>query len=237
MEYKTFPFEIKEVEDAGVFTGYASTFGGPPDLQGDIVEAGAFSGTLKETNGVYPILWQHDYKQVVGFGVEAVQDFKGLLVKGELTMAHPEGQKTYATLQHAQKVGHRMGLSIGFTLDKKDAWAMDGTFRRLRKIALHEYSVVTFPAQPKARVNTVKSVEEMTEREFEDTLRELGFSKKDTLCITAKGFKQLLKERREAGSDSDEIEIPAEVDQFLAKLQNDINESAANLWLASMTGK
>src|SRR5688572_6259313 len=162
MEHKSFSFEIKEVEETGQFTGYASTFGNT-DLVGDIVEAGAFSATLKESGGVYPILWQHDYRQVVGFGVQAVQDFKGLLVKGEFTLTHPQGQMAYATVQHAQKVGHKMGLSIGFTLDKKGSWEMDGTIRRLKKINLAEYSLATFPANPKATVQRVKSVEQMTE--------------------------------------------------------------------------
>jgi HK97 family phage prohead protease len=205
MEHKSFSFEIKEVEESGQFTGYASTFGNT-DLVGDIVEAGAFSQTLKETKGVYPILWQHDYRNVVGFGVEAVQDFKGLLVKGEFTMANPQGQMAYTTVQHAQKVGHKMGLSIGFTLDKKGSWEMDGTIRRLKKVNLMEYSLATFPANPKATVHRVKSVEDMTEREFEEFLREAGFSKSEAICISAKGFKTLMKERREAVSVDDDDE-------------------------------
>lgn len=239
MEHKLFGFEVKSVEDEGTFIGYASTFGNT-DLVGDIVEAGAFTQSINETKGVFPILWQHDYRKPVGFGVEAVQDFKGLLVKGELTISKPDGRDAHETLKHAQKVGHKMGISIGFTLDKKGSWEMDGTIRRLKKINLQEYSIVTFPANPKARVSGVKSVEAMTERDFEDFLREAGFSKSEALCVISKGFKQLLsekqlKERREAGSDQDEV--PADVEAWLHELKTTIHANAVDSWLATMSHK
>lgn len=234
LEHKSFGFEMKEVDESGRFQGYASTFGNV-DQQGDIVEAGAFTGTLKETGGVVPILWQHDYKQVVGFGVKAVQDFKGLLVEGEFTLSNPQGMMAYSTSQHAQKVGHKMGLSIGFFLDKKDSWTMDGTIRRLKKINMVEYSLATFPANPKARMTAVKASDVLTERDFEELLREAGFSKTEALCITAKGFKTLLKERREAGSDQDEL--PLEAEAFLAKLGTHIDASKVDSWLDNLSRK
>ena len=230
VEHKSFSFEIKEVEESGVFTGYASTFGNT-DLQGDIVEAGAFTSTLKESGGVVPILWQHKSDQVVGFGVEAVQDFKGLLVKGEFTLSHPQGQMAYATVQHAQKVGHKMGLSIGFTLDKKDSWAMDGTIRRLKKINLAEYSLATFPANPKATVQRVKALEDLTEREFEDQIRDVfGFSQKEAKTLIARGFRAL-KEQRDAGSDDSTDEA---VGAFLKQMQEQLD---AQSWLHQLSHK
>ena len=48
----------------GMFTGYASTFGGEPDLAGDVVAPGAFAQSIKRlrrARGTWPpLLWQHD---------------------------------------------------------------------------------------------------------------------------------------------------------------------------------
>ncbi|MCK5606772.1 HK97 family phage prohead protease, partial [Candidatus Pacearchaeota archaeon] len=62
--------DLKEDGDeAGVFTGYGSTFGGKPDSYGDIVVAGAFRNTLakggRNGNGV-AMLWQHEMHNPIG---------------------------------------------------------------------------------------------------------------------------------------------------------------------------
>ena len=44
MAFKAVRFELKQLDDAGTFTGLASVFG-MVDLQGDVIERGAFQKT------------------------------------------------------------------------------------------------------------------------------------------------------------------------------------------------
>src|SRR5262249_49464840 len=50
LEYKRVPFEVKEIVDVAgggwEIAGYASTFGGAPDQQGDVVARGAFTESI-----------------------------------------------------------------------------------------------------------------------------------------------------------------------------------------------
>ena len=53
MEHKDFNLEIKAIDESGVFSGYASTFGNA-ELGGVIVHLGAFTKTL--TKGAESVL-------------------------------------------------------------------------------------------------------------------------------------------------------------------------------------
>jgi hypothetical protein len=63
--------------------------------------------------------------------------------------------------------------------------------RKLEMIDLIEVSVVTFPANGKARVSAVKAADRVTTiREFEDFLRDVGgFSHAQAKSIALRGFK------------------------------------------------
>ena len=56
----------------------------------------------------------------------------------------------------------------------------------LKKVDLFEISLVTFPANPKARIGSVKSG--LSEREAERALRDAGFSRSEAKAIIADGF-------------------------------------------------
>lgn len=172
------PFEVKadEVEESGIFKGYGSTFGGKPDVHGDIVVQGAFSNTLAAggRNGTgIAMLWVHRSDEPIGNWLELAEDKKGLRVVGQLIREVPTGDKAY----HLLKKGAIKGLSIGYDTvihefdDKKK-------LRYLKEIDLWEISLVTFPANTRATVTVVKMLEEAkTVREIEDALRESGHSK------------------------------------------------------------
>src|SRR5690606_27708003 len=142
-------FEVKQLDEAGVFEGYAAVFGNE-DLGGDVIEPGAFKKTLKE-NPTLPILWQHDVREPIGVSLEAYEDGKGLRVKGQLNLETSRGREAYALL----KQGALRGLSIGYDTIK-EAW--HGSVRRLKEIRLWEWSLVTFPMNPRAQVTAVKAV-------------------------------------------------------------------------------
>ncbi len=184
-----YSFEAKSgVSDTGVFEGYASTFNNV-DLQGDIVQPGAFTATLKKSRGIVPILMAHSSGRPVGYGLEAAEDEKGLWVKGQFTVGSDDGRNAYETIKHAVDVGHKFGLSIGYRIpDKGSEWDESTGVRKLKKIDLLEYSLAAVPANPQARVTGVKSDSEWTIREFEKHLRDVGFSVQAARTITSRGF-------------------------------------------------
>lgn len=148
MDYKDFDIKRTDLE-SGEFIGMASPYG-VLDHGNDIVDEGAFNRTIKHKKGVVPLLWQHNHDEPIGIA-ELEDTKKGLTIKGKLNMEVQKAKEAIALLkQKAVK-----GLSIGYEVVKQE---FDDTIRHLKEIKLWEISVVTFPMNPKAQVNQVKSV-------------------------------------------------------------------------------
>lgn len=175
------PLEAKAVDDTGTIEGYASIFG-VIDSYNEVVEPGAFSpGLVKAAREGRKIkmLYQHDAHQPIGVWDDLAEDKKGLYVKGRLLIdASPKAKEVYGLL----KEGALDGLSIGYRTIKSEPKEGKPGVISLRQVDLFENSIVTFAANQRARVETVKSMLDAggapTLREFEETLRELGFSRK-----------------------------------------------------------
>lgn len=190
--------EVKFAGDkTGVFSGYGAIFGNV-DAYGDVIEKGAFKGTLREweeKGKLPPMLLQHgggifggtaDDMLPVGKWTSMEENSKGLKVEGELfALGTERGQYLYEGL----KAGALDGLSIGYRVKKFTQGTKPNEPRRkLEAIDLMELSIVTFPANDKARVGAVKTAK--TIREFEDFLRDVGgFSRAAAKSIAAGGFK------------------------------------------------
>ena len=184
-----FDFSVKALGEEGTFEGYVSTFGNV-DRQGDIVLPGAFSKTIKRSKGKVPFLMVHRTWQIVGFGVDAMEDEHGLKVTGEFTMESDAGRNAHATVMHAQKVGAKLGLSMGYAILKNGAEFDEGSqLRKLKAIDLLEYSIAPVPANTEARITGVKSVDEWGAREVEELLRDAGFAKEAARQIVLNGYK------------------------------------------------
>lgn len=156
IEYKTFPFEIKEANDGGLIAGYASTFGNV-DQGDDIIEAGAFEKTLKENKQRFPIL--ADHWDQIGWNKSASEDLKGLLVEGWLdTQNNQKAKEKHSLAKKGLELQCPVGLSIGFSPIKFDFDTLDGRrIRRLKEVRLWEYSLVTFPMNQQAMLTAAKS--------------------------------------------------------------------------------
>lgn len=166
-----YSFAVKSLTEEGTFEGYASTFNNV-DWQGDVMMPGAFRDTIAKSGGKVPILMAHDSAQIVGFGMEAAEDDKGLRVIGQFTPDSDAGRNAAATVRHAHRIGHKVGLSVGYRVAKDGAeWDEQAGVRRLKKIDWLELSLAAVPANPRARVSRVKSV-----REAEAALRDLGLT-------------------------------------------------------------
>jgi HK97 family phage prohead protease len=198
--------EVKFADDAalGTFSGYGAVFGNL-DMKGDMIAKGAFTETLKQwrrRKKYPPMLLQHggfmaEDEVPIGKWLEMKEDDTGLAVEGRLiNMDTERGRAVYG----AMKEGVLEGLSIGFftkefTLGTKP----DEPRRTLKKIELVEVSIVTFPANTEARVESVKSTPR-TIREFEAMLRDVaGFSNAAAKAIAAGGFKAMPEPRDEDG--------------------------------------
>jgi HK97 family phage prohead protease len=210
MLHKSFGLDVKAVSDEGVIEGYASVFGGAPDSYGDVIAPGCFAETLAKhkREGTMPLmLWGHDsYQPPIGNWNDMAEDGKGLWVQGQVDLEDTMGQRVHRALKRkAMK-----GLSIGYeTLDTDKDPKRPGV-RILKAVDLWEVSPVNFPAQRRAAVETVKSYTSggnlPSLPQFEEFLREAGFSKTQATAIAGKGLSHLL--RSESGNATvDPVEL------------------------------
>ena len=149
-------FEVKEVSADGTFTGYGSVFGNM-DSDRDVIAPGAFAGSLKKKGASkVKLLWQHDPRQPIGVWEEMSEDKRGLKVTGRLLINQgvPKADEAYALL----KAGALDAMSVGFSTTQQD-WEIDDKkrVRVIKNLDLWEISLVTFPANARARITRVKS--------------------------------------------------------------------------------
>jgi HK97 family phage prohead protease len=178
------------------FEGYGAYFGNV-DSYGDVIAKGAFSQTLKDAkkSGVYPaMLLQHgnwlggDDNMPVGVWDKMSEDDKGLVVEGVLADTQ-RGKDAYTLLKMEPRPAIT-GLSIGFRVKEMVLGTKPKEPRRtLTAVELFEVSLVTFPANDKARVTGVKS---FNARDLEAALRsELKLSQADAVRAVAIAKKHL----------------------------------------------
>jgi len=198
MEIKHFAIEeLKATEaDDGARTieGFASVFNNV-DAGKDIVLPGAFTRTLKAIKTL-PMLWQHDTAQPIGVWTEFEETQKGLRVKGTIVDT-TLGLDAYKLA----KAGAVKGLSIGYSTKKYEIDSAKGV-RKLVDIDLFETSLVTFPMNEKATVTDVKTAP-TNERDFEEFLRDAGYSRKEAKTIISEGYRAIPKQR---DADAEELE-------------------------------
>mgnify|MGYP003151389981 FL=1 len=157
-EFKAFRFDVKDISEEGKFDGYASTFGNI-DLGNDIVTRGAFAKTISTNNGVVPILDSHDPTNQLGWNESAEEDSRGLKVRGSLDLNIQKAKERHSLMRSAKALGAKMGLSIGYQTIKAEPHNIKPDVRVLKEVHLMEYSVVTFPMNPKASVTRVKQID------------------------------------------------------------------------------
>lgn len=204
MKTKDFALKIKELSAEGDFEGYGSVFGNV-DSYGEKVMPGAFGESLArhKREGTKPLmLWQHDSWQPIGIWEDLAEDGKGLWGKGKLLGGVRAADEALILL----KAGAIQGLSIGYREVETEP---DGNIRLLKKLDLLEISIVSFPANRRARIDAVKS-ERMDEfarrlrdgdpmpiKEFEDILREAGVPKSMAVQIASVGYAKAIRSESE----------------------------------------
>lgn len=204
------------------FEGYGAFFGNV-DSYGDVIIPGAFADTLSTArkSGQWPaMLSQHggfgmsaEDMTPVGVWTDLAEDGKGLRVAGKLADT-PRGRELYTLMKMDPRPAIN-GMSIGYSAKEWTGRTKpDEPRRTLKKIDLFEVSLVTFPANGKARVSQVKGAD-MTEREFERLLtQESGFSRSEARVIINKGFKAL-----NGGEPSEDVQLAQMFDRVLPQIK------------------
>ena len=140
----------KTEDDIYEFSGYAS-FYNVVDCHSDIIQKGAFGDSIKDAAKV-KLLWQHQNDYPIGKLTNIVERKDGLYIHGVII----------SKLEHAEnaanliKEGIINGLSIGVIVQEAES-NEDGT-RLLKKLELREISVVTFPANDMALIQSKQTL-------------------------------------------------------------------------------
>lgn len=211
-EVRYCPLEERAIGEDGSVEGYGSVFG-VRDTYADIVAPGAFAASLtahKEAGTMPAMLWQHNGDEPIGVWDEMTEDKKGLKIKGRMALETVRGREAYALL----KMGALNGLSIGF-MTKEAEYDRETGVRTVTEVDLWEVSVVTFPANPKARTTTVKAADVAaitTIRQAEKALRDAGFSDDAAKALIAVVKRLGIDER-------DARDAEAQVAEAVARLQ------------------
>lgn len=214
MERKLLQIDEADVsvdEDSGAISGYGSIFGNK-DLGGDIVVKGAFAKSLTERKSV-KLLWGHDeFSPPIGVWESVTEDNKGLKLEGKLFLETERGREAHVALKN----GAIDGLSIGYrTVKSKNTKAG----RELHELKLFEVSVVNFPMNEAATVETVKSMPNSGEKKrfLENHLRDAGFSAKQAKHGASVLVDDVLSERDAADATA---EMAGELKRFMRELRN-----------------
>jgi HK97 family phage prohead protease len=214
MKTKDFALQIKDLSDEGTFEGYGSVFGNV-DSYGEKVLPGAFAGSLnkhrREGSNVL-MLWQHNPDEPIGVWEDLAEDAKGLWGKGRLILEVQKAREVHALMKN-KAIG---GLSIGYREVKVNP---DGNIRNLEELDLREISPVSFPANRRARIESVKSErmedfarklrdgDPMPIKEFEDILREAGVPKSMAVAIASHGYAKAIRRDSEGDQAKNAVEF------------------------------
>lgn len=190
------------------FEGYGAVFGNV-DAYGDVIAPGAFAKSLKSS--ATPLMFlNHDlFSLPIGKWTALEEDDFGLKASGEFIDTQV-GRDTYL----ASKAGAISGLSIGY-IPTEVTYGKVGTdepARTIKALDLIEISVVTIPANSKARILDVKSM--VNPEDFERELVRLGMNKEE-----AKSFLEAVSARAET------------------KYKHTANQIAANNLLSKLLGE
>lgn len=207
-ETKFVPSQLETVKLDGSFTGYASVFN-EVDLGNDVVAPHAFTASLARRGPRrIRMLFQHNPDEPIGVWERIEETTHGLKVSGRITTAAARGREVLELM----RAGAVDGLSIGFRTVRARQDAATGA-RRILEADLWEISVVTFPMQESARIESVKTAlgracqqeNRPSVREFERWLvRDAGLSRSDAQLVIAKGYRHTLN-RRDAVAGSNAL--------------------------------
>lgn len=202
----SFNLELKDDHDDMDFVtleGFASTFGNI-DRTGDVIERGAFKNTIKlmkSGDRVVRLLNQHRQDKPIGIVDSLKETEEGLFMVARM----PRENSIVKDLVPLLKMKALSDFSIGFNIT--EAENLDNGNRIIKDIDLFEVSIVTIPANEKAKITSVKKEDDAaekddkivdaikaesitTKKEYEQMLVGTGLYTKKARIILASRFKE-----------------------------------------------
>ena len=185
---------LEDEEDKFIhLEGFAATFGNI-DLQGDTIVKGAFTKTLADPDIQIKLLHQHFPSELLGAVETATETDKGLFITAKM----PKNIDIVRNLVPLLEMKALGKFSIGFNVVSSEE-SPDGG-KLLTEIKLHEVSVVTFAANPKADITSVKkdsivlNIEDIervdNKRDFEQLLLSTGAFTHNAAKFLTAGFQE-----------------------------------------------
>ena len=207
MEHLIKSFEMK-ANEVGEISGFFSTYEKTPDSYGDIIESGAFTGTLerrKATGHPFPLCFNHDFDKIIGV-VDSVEEKEN----GPFIKAHFLDTELAQDVRKFVQSGAVYQFSFAYDVlkrrDPTDEEAKSGVTNVLQEVEVFEISVVTVPANQNAIVTDVKSVEPETKSGRRNSQKDADTIKSaiDGIEKSIESLKSLLKESEEDKPEEEE---------------------------------
>ncbi len=146
---RTFRFHMKLVEsdrDRRRIEGYASTR--DLDRTGEVVEPGAFAGSLKDFMANPVVTYMHDWSNPVGKVLDARIDEVGLFIRAEVSQT---ADRVWRLIEE----GILRAFSIGYEVVEEKL--VDGV-NHIFKLRLYEVAIVSIPANQRALFSVSKGL-------------------------------------------------------------------------------
>lgn len=188
-------------DETGKISGYASTYNNP-DLSGDVMLPGCYAPALAkiEKSGVMPVMFfSHDHYSVpCGTWDSIKSDDKGLYVSGRINKDLESGREIYSAL----KFGSLSGLSVGFSFSPEGVEDNDAGGYDFKAIDdLMEISICAMPCNQSARIDSVKSFDVESIKDYktaERYLRDVGYFSREQAKKFISGLKAVFNAERDA---------------------------------------
>jgi HK97 family phage prohead protease len=150
-------FELRELDDEGRFSGYASVFG-VLDSYGTVFDKGCFKKTIKDHKGRFPLTWMHKVDVPIG-DADVEEDDHGLFVKeGRLDLDVTQGKSVYSGMKkgYITQMSHTFKPIKELTISEDDG---DKKIPHFKEVRLFEIAPVTanFAANEEAVITAVRA--------------------------------------------------------------------------------
>lgn len=157
LEHKRTTIQQGAVSDTGMLVGYANVTG-VLDRAGEVVVRGAYKNLEGFVADGFMAVG-HDWLGLpVGTIRDAREDDTGLWVEAEFHSTE-DAQKARTVVAERLAAGKSVGLSIGYRVVADGYRDHEGQkVRHLDEVEVHEFSIVTVPANPQSMVSAVKGI-------------------------------------------------------------------------------
>ena len=245
MTIKTKTVEVKADADNGSIVGYAATWTRTPDSYGDVIVKGAFAesiASIQAEGKAIPLLWNHDSYNLdsyIGTVTDLEEDDHGLKFAATFDST--------AEAQRARELamdGRLCKFSFAYDVkERADVVLEDGRWaNELRKLDIHEVSLVMYPANrdtsvvevksanidvPKTEDAIAKSIEDATGFLVQTLEYKMSGDAVPEIIINALAPEGLKAGRRNSKADEDALrevlEACADITEGVAQIQSTIN--------------